>query len=813
MNCIRPALGLWLYMVLVCLAFSPVLGDWSNDPGVNNLVCDMPGDRYVASAVPDGGGGVVLVWEDWMEAPNLDIYAQWMDAAGNRLWPAEGLPVCTLSTVQMRPRMDSDGLGGFVIAWEDYREGASRGEIFAQRITGGMPYWEPDGIRLSTSADYNIAPHVVGDGSGGIYAVWGEEINKAARGTKPEVAATPGGIPLAGNAIHAQHADADGDTLWGPGGIEVTAPGQGSYLYGAATDGEGGLLVAWVSGGIPLVQRFNAAGERSWGSSGVVVMETVDPIGGVVVVSDGAGGAIVVLQVFYGTDANIYAQRVDLLGVPRWSLTGVAVCEAADEQSNPGVVSDGQRGAIITWTDLRDGDYTDIYAQRMDMAGQPVWTADGIQISTSPDDDEVQEIVSDGDGGAIIAWQTGLFTTFHISAQRVDASGNVLWGSGGVVVSNAPGGQVGVSLASDGAGGVLAAWSDWRTFAQTSIYAQRVERNGFLGYPAPCLESVVDYPGDQGGEVIVTWEASYLDRWPDCGVDYYSVWRRYAGGGLLAFAAAGPVPFVDCATLALLEESGWTYAGEVEAWQLSGYSYVVESFGDSTAGGVPWVECLVLAHNTELDDFWMSGAVAGYSVDNIDPGAPLALVAEAVGLDASLTWSASGYHDEDLHHYDVHRSDVPGFTPDLTTFVGTAPDTFFVDVDPGAQTWYYRVVAEDVHGNEGAPSNEASADVGAGVEEPALPEALAILGASPNPLRSSARIEFALPETGRVTMAVYSVHGRRVATIVDGVMGAGHRHISWSATDDEDSPVPAGLYFIRLEAGGTTAVGKVLVIR
>jgi hypothetical protein len=485
----------------------------------------------------------------------------------------------------------------------------------------------------------------------------------------------------------------------------------------------------------------------------------------------------------------------------------------AGEQCTPYAVSDGSGGAIITWVDLRGGSYTDIYAQHVDAAGQALWAADGIQISTSPDDDEVPAIIADGSGGAIIAWQSGLFVYTNILAQRVDASGNPLWAGGGITVSSALGGQAGVRLATDGAGGMVAAWSDGRNEGLTSIYAQRVERNGFLGYPSPYLGSVVDHPGDQGGQVIVTWDPSYLDVWPDCAVDYYSVWRRYAGTGLLQSAAPAPWRFVDCAALALLEASGWIYSGEVEAWQLNGYSCVVPSFGDSTAAGVPWMECMVLAHNTALDDFWMSEVLAGYSLDNLAPGAPLALAAEAVGLDASLTWSASGYRDEDLHHYDVHRSDVPGFTPDVTTFVGTASDTFFVDAEPGTQTWYYRVIAEDVHGNEGEPSNEAWADVGAGVNDPALPDALAILGASPNPFRSSALIAFTLPETARVTLGVYSVDGRRVATLLDGLVEAGHRRTSWSGRDDEGDPAPSGLYFIRLEAGAGSSVDKVVLLR
>jgi hypothetical protein len=305
MNWIRPVSGLCL--LLVCLVSSPALGVWSHDPAENNLVSDMPGLRYSLKAVSDGGGGVVLVWEDQRAYPNLDIYAQRVDASGNRLWPAEGLPICTLSTYQGSPSMDSDGQGGFVIVWDDDRDMDGRREIFAQRITGGgIPFWMPDGVALSTSEDYNQVPFAVGDGSGGVYAVWSEENNKVARGGEAGFA-TPGeGITFVGNAIHAQHASDTGDTLWGPGGMVVSGPGV--LEHAVAADGEGGLLVAWIEGGTPRVQRFIPAGEPRWVSGGVIVVEAVAPAAWIIVMSDGLGGAIVVLQIGYGDDANIYAQ-------------------------------------------------------------------------------------------------------------------------------------------------------------------------------------------------------------------------------------------------------------------------------------------------------------------------------------------------------------------------------------------------------------------------------------------------------------------------------------------------------------------------
>src|ERR1043166_4265878 len=119
------------------------------------------------------------------------------------------------------------------------------------------------------------------------------------------------------------------------------------------------------------------------------------------VVSDGAGGAIVTW--YDGRSGNnyiiIYAQRLNAAGVPQWTADGVALCSVAgalfsDGDPGPAMVSDGAGGAIVTWSDGRSGN-GDIYAQRVSAAGVPQWTADGVAM------------VSDGAGGAIVTWSDG----------------------------------------------------------------------------------------------------------------------------------------------------------------------------------------------------------------------------------------------------------------------------------------------------------------------------------------------------------------------------------------------------------------------
>jgi hypothetical protein len=78
----------------------------------------------------------------------------------------------------------------------------------------------------------------------------------------------------------------------------------------------------------------------------------------------------------------------------------------------------------------------------------------------------------------------------------------------------------------------------------------------------------------------------------------------------------------------------------------------------------------------------------------------------------------------------------------------------------------------------------------------------------PNPTRGQATIEYTLPEAEEVTLEVYDVLGRRVATLEEGSKQAGRHEVRLEADG-----LPSGVYFGRLEAGGETRTQKITVVR
>ncbi|MGM0621681.1 MAG: right-handed parallel beta-helix repeat-containing protein [Bacteroidota bacterium] len=65
----------------------------------------------------------------------------------------------------------------------------------------------------------------------------------------------------------------------------------------------------------------------------------------------------------------------------------------------------------------------------------------------------------------------------------------------------------------------------------------------------------------------------------------------------------------------------------------------------------------------------------------------------------------------------------------------------------------------------------------------------------PNPFRTSTNIQYSLPEKSRVTMAVYSVDGRKITELVNETNPSGSHKITWNA-----SGLNPGIYFYRLQA-------------
>ena len=93
-------------------------------------------------------------------------------------------------------------------------------------------------------------------------------------------------------------------------------------------------------------------------------------------------------------------------------------------------------------------------------------------------------------------------------------------------------------------------------------------------------------------------------------------------------------------------------------------------------------------------------------------------------------------------------------------------------------------------------------------ESSMVPAVLEVSNVYPNPFNPTTTIRFIIPQDGHVAIDVYNVSGQKVATLVDDEMDGGTHSVMFDGSD-----LASGVYFYRLESGGHTATGKMLLMK
>jgi hypothetical protein len=398
------------------IIFSDHTYAWSNDPKVNTSICTSSGNQLYPTIISDGSGGAIITWLDWRNGSYTDIYAQRLNESGITQWTANGVAICTASGHQQNPTLISDGSGGAIITWEDWRYTA---DIYAQRINAsGDVKWTPNGEAITFFTNDQQNPQITPDGSGGAIITWEDSRLCGSWDNYAD--------------IYTRRITASGIVQWAWNGEVISDAEYGQYNPTLISDGSGGAIITWQDsrwvGWNIYAQRINANGIRQWTpENGLAICRTDGSQAIPTITSDGSGGAIITWQDGRNGNYDIYAQRINASGILQWTWNGKAICTASGNQLYPTIISDGSGGAIITWEDLRSGiSNHDIYAQRVTALGVPLWTLNGVAICTTSGSQYNPTLTSDdGAGGAIITWTDYRNGYSDIYAQRINRDGTL----------------------------------------------------------------------------------------------------------------------------------------------------------------------------------------------------------------------------------------------------------------------------------------------------------------------------------------------------------------------------------------------------
>ena len=526
----------------------------------------------------------------------------------------------------------------------------------------------------------------------------------------------------------------------------------------SVSDGAGGTIIVWQdkrsgSNDDVYAQRVNANGDVLWTANGVAICSVDSDQVSPEIVSDGSGGAIIAWQDKRSGSYDIYAQRVNATGALQWSpSTGVPVCTAAFDQVNIAMVSDGNGGALLTWEDYRSNSNFDVYAQKINAQGVPQWTANGIGVCTQAAAQHGPKIICDGSGGAIITWYDQRAGNYDIYAQRVTAIGGLVGIADGVAVCTSATDQTNPDICSDGAGGAIIVWQDSRSTTDIDIWVQRMSPALAIRWPVNGVVMNNNVAYDQINPKIVSdGVGGAMMTWEDfrTGVQSDIYAQRVDSTGVVA--------------------TGWNVDGVAVCVSALNQSNP-QIISDSSHGAIiTWIDKRDSAKNRNTYDVYASRITGSFA----------------------LPWTANG---------------VPICTADSTQ---TNPATVCDGIGGAIIAWQdkrggnYNIYASRVL--------QSGSTTAVGIVAIA-PTGFALSQNYPNPFNPSTMISYQVPVNSRVTLKVYDMLGREVATLVNDRQEAGSYSVPFNSNKGGLS-LSSGVYFYRLNAGSFVSVKKLILMK
>jgi carboxypeptidase T len=263
---------------------------------------------------------------------------------------------------------------------------------------------------------------------------------------------------------------------------------------------------------------------------------------------------------------------------------------------------------------------------------------------------------------------------------------------------------------------------------------------------------------------------------------------------------------------------GPRYSGDNGGWQ-----FVELPIDDYTGTASFKARFRFTSDSYVVDDGWYVDdvRVAGPAAGNGRPTAPILLAPPDGGTvsTSTPTLSVTNATDPDpgstltyafIVYSDELRTHPVASVSGVAQGAGSTSWTLTTALDDA--TYWWTAYAYD--GTERGPlMDTASFTVeGSGVDDGAIAK-LVLHPARPNPFGAETTLAFELPERTNVSLAVYSVDGRLVRTLLAGEAGPGATSVVWDGRDERGASVGNGLYFVKLEAGGEVRHGKLAVMR
>lgn len=460
----------------------------NGDPDIYAQILDASGNKQLADDLrvnSDGGttyqgypsvaidevGRSIIIWDDARNGDS-DIYGQKLDGNGNKMWASDvNVNLEARSAWQTDPALTFDKNGNAIVVWVDDRNDYP--QIYAQALDQNRNnIWATD---LNVSKEFNIGnqsdPDVSADNNGNIFIVWEDQRN-------------------INFDIYSQNLSEIGDQEWAVD-FRVNSPSgfKDQWAPILAMDASGDAIIAWLDNryigdnsprGDIFGQKINKNGDLLWMNEVKINSNEGSLASGIPSLAVDNNGNMVIVWVDYGSGTgDLFAQKLDENGNKLWTKDiRVNMDFGSGTQDSPAVSMDVDGNAIVVWRYWGDNK-RDIYAQKLDLNGAKLWPVDvlvnhdsGIADAWSP------AIAIDNSGNSTIVWEDQRIDDGDILAQKIDKDGNINWGTDIRVDSdNGTAGQTDPEITIDSMGNIIIVWRDYRN-GNYDIYAQKLNING-----------------------------------------------------------------------------------------------------------------------------------------------------------------------------------------------------------------------------------------------------------------------------------------------------------------------------------------------
>jgi hypothetical protein len=173
---------------------------------------------------------------------------------------------------------------------------------------------------------------------------------------------------------------------------------------------------------------------------------------------------------------SVFLQRLNPAGVEKYHHDGIEVAHLSNSSTEDyGLDVDTAGNALLAFLDTREGPNQQVTAAKVSASGNALWGKKGVQLTQgNSDSNAAPKIAGTSDGDVVVAWTSNS----NVVLQKLDANGNPLWGSGVVLQESNYNYELADLHAAD-KGSVIVSWIRAQGFGSNRyIYANKISAAG-----------------------------------------------------------------------------------------------------------------------------------------------------------------------------------------------------------------------------------------------------------------------------------------------------------------------------------------------